>query len=396
MIAYRRNLSFFDWIASLVLLMPFACSDVPNSGDQASVDAGQGPAAMPCIPRDRARAMPSTATDYAQLCSLLLGQMPTADCGEGVRIPITVNGVEVFETPADKICDNTGFKGECAPGSTLRRQEGKSMDGAPMPNVVWVTFCRSTGADPNRTLGSVQMIGHDVQTGATCFFESPDAVGSQAQREWVALDQNGILDGELPGPGHPDFDRAWVPPPSPCSACHHNDPFIHNPWIDGARLVEDATQSVLPEIASANSPYWIVGGADWDLRTPHIEGNTCTSCHRIGMGTVDIFELSGVLDINTLMPPYDPGSQADDFAALRECWENGVENTPGCVWMNPPGAYCGEPDGTPNGGGEKGGEDEPCPDGFRLSEPCMGTPEATLCVSEGEWYWCEGGRWTTK
>jgi len=276
--------------------------------------------------------------------------MPQADCAAGVRIPITVNGVEVFESPADNVCDHTGFKGECSPGSTIRRQTGQTETGEERPEVVWVTFCRATGADPNRTLGSVQMIGHDLQTGATCFFESPDAIGSSAQGEWVAMDQNGVLAGSLPAPGEPDFDRAWIPPPGPCSNCHHNDPFLHNPWIDGARMPGKPTESVLPEIATANSPYWVVGGADWDLRTPHIEGNACTGCHRVGMGTVDIFNLVGVLEINDLMPPSAPGTQVEAYNALVDCWRNGSENNPDCEWKNPPGAYCGEPVGTPTGG----------------------------------------------
>ena len=54
-----------------------------------------------CVPRDVAPDMPATATAYADLCSRLLGEIPTADCGEGVRIPIYVDGEEVFETPAD-------------------------------------------------------------------------------------------------------------------------------------------------------------------------------------------------------------------------------------------------------------------------------------------------------
>jgi hypothetical protein len=105
-------------------------------------------------------------------------------------------------------------------------------------------------------------------------------------------------------------------------------------------LPEDTLQPVLPNFASANSPYWVVGGPDWDLRTPHIEGNTCVSCHRIGMGTVDIFEEVGAVDINALMPPYDPGSETEDFEALRACWEDGPDSTPGCEWVDPPGAYC--------------------------------------------------------
>ena len=243
------------------------------------------------------------------------------------------------------------------------------------------------------------MIGHDLETGATCFFESPDAVGSQAQTEWVALDEDGVLGGVLPGPGDPDFDRAWVPPPGPCSQCHHNDSFIHNPWIDGARLPNDPSKPVLPQAARAHSPYWVVGGPHWDLHTPHIEGNRCTTCHRVGMGTVDIFEQLGILDVNEIMPPEAPGTGADDFAALRACWTQGPENTPNCTWENPPGAYCGHPRPSGASGGDDGtGELDatPCADGFDPTQPCMGDPIATACVFMGEWHWCEGGVWTNE
>jgi hypothetical protein len=321
-------------LPKFALLLCLACGDNTEPKAESSDEPE-------CVPRDLAPRMPTTASSYAELCSRLLGEVPTADCSAGVPIPITVDGVEVFETPQDNICDNTGFKGTCDVGSTLGRQEGRALDGTPRPEVVWVTFCRSVSPmwSPSG-LGSVQMIGHDMETGATCFFESPDVLGSSAQEEWVGMDGDGILAGTLPGPEEPDFDRAFTPPPSPCSQCHHNDPFIHNPWIDGARLPEDPSQPVLPELATANSPYWVVGGPDWDLKTPHIEGNTCVSCHRLGMGTVDIFEAVGILDINTLMPPSDPGSATEEFDALRACWEAGPEATPGCVWMEPPGAYC--------------------------------------------------------
>lgn len=298
-----------------------------------------------CVPRDVAPDMPATATAYADLCSRLLGEIPVADCGEGVRIPIYVDGEEVFETPADGVCDDAGFKGACDVGSTIRRQEGQTAEGEPLPDVVWVTFCRAVDLtwEPGG-LGSVQMIGYDSVNGATCFFESPDALGSQAQTTWVSLNSEGILDGELPGPGHADYDNAWIPPPAPCSECHHNDPFVHNPWIDGAKLPEDPTQPVLPVLATTTSPYWVMGGPYWDLRTPHIEGNTCVGCHRIGMGTIDIFEFlvpyGGGVIVSEFMPPYAPGTHSEDLEALRACWEQGPDNTPNCEWVNPPGEYC--------------------------------------------------------
>jgi len=325
-----------SWLAlsaNSLVLFGLACDTEPEP--EPTSEASQA-----CVPRGLAPGMPARASDYATLCSRLLGQVPTADCGKGVRVPVTVDGVEVFETPADGVCDDFNLKG-CDPGSTVRRQEGRASDGTRRPEVVWVTFCRAM--DPRLGLGglsSVQMIGHDMETGATCFFESPDALGVGAQGEWVSMNEDGLLDGELPGPDHPDFDRAFATPPSPCSECHQNDPFIHSPWIDGARLPEDPSQPVVPTLAAADSPYWVVGGPRWDLRTPHIEGNTCTRCHRVAMGTSELFADAHRFDINEIMPPYDPGSEAGDLAALRACWERGPEAMPGCEWVNPPGAYC--------------------------------------------------------
>lgn len=62
----------------------------------------------------------------------------------------------------------------------------------------------------------------------------------------------------------------------------------------------------------------------------------------MGMATVDIFELLGVIDVNSLMPPNAPGTETEDFNAIRACWEDGPDNTPNCEWSEPPGVYCSE------------------------------------------------------
>jgi hypothetical protein len=60
----------------------------------------------------------------------------------------------------------------------------------------------------------------------------------------------------------------------------------------------------------------------------------------MGMGTVDIFELVGAIDVNEIMPPSNPGSSSVDFDAIRACWEDGEDASSECSWVNPPGAYC--------------------------------------------------------
>ena len=63
-----------------------------------------------------------------------------------------------------------------------------------MPEVVWVFFCRSAGQELFEQMGivSIQMIGYNTQNGATCFFESPDAIGDNIQSDYLSYDENGF------------------------------------------------------------------------------------------------------------------------------------------------------------------------------------------------------------
>ena len=291
-----------------------------------------------CIPRDEAPEMPSSASAYAELCSEYLGVVPTVDCGDGVPIPIMVNGEEVFESP--NTCDHTDFKGNCFVGSRIGRLPGVTAEGETLPDVDWVYFCRSPGPQYfEYQIVSVQMIGHDRVTGATCFFEARDG----AQWPYLELDENDLLDGELPGPQDPEFDEVFQTPPSPCVECHQTDPYIHNPWIDGARLPSDPSQPVLPEVLTTDSPYWVVAGADWDHRTVHIEGNGCVACHPAPMATAELFERSGPIDVDALMPPNAPGTMTADYEAMIACHLQGPDRVDGCEWVSPPTAYCDDP-----------------------------------------------------
>ena len=218
-----------------------------------------------------------------------LGVPPIIDCGDGVRIPIYVNGVEVFDDQPDGECDHTDFKGSCKVGSRVGRVEGVDLNGNPIPEVVWVYFCRSAGQESFEEEGvvSVQMIGYNMDNGATCFFESPDAVGNNIQSEYLWFDDNGFLDGELPSYGSSEFDQLFHSPVvsgANCMTCHNSDPFIHDPWIDNAKLPTDTSQSVVPkfEYDGIDLPYFAVGGygSRFSNASIHIEGNNCLSCHR--------------------------------------------------------------------------------------------------------------------
>ena len=131
-----------------------------------------------------------------------------------------------------------------------------------------MSFCRHDGRDDvfNVDIGdSVQMIGYNYETGATCFFESGD------NSPWTHVGENNRLLGVLPGPDDPKFDDAYVPAGAiQCVRCHQADPFIHNPWIKTARLPENPRQPVVP----------VLPGPTRLLRRRRSDLGTCGPSHR--------------------------------------------------------------------------------------------------------------------
>ena len=277
------------------------------------------------------------AAEYAKLIEPHLGVPPVVDLGAGVEIPIFVDGKKFTGDPGIHCCDNPSLQmGDCMSGSVVQRYEGRTAAGKPLPHVVWVSFGRHDGRgslhniDDAGMTHSVQMIGYNRETGATAFFESGD------NRRWVRVDpKTNRLTGKLPGVDQPRaFNRAYSTPGKvQCVQCHQADPFIHNPFIDGAKLPNGET--VVPKIADADAPYYVIGASNWDMRTIHIEGNACLDCHRIGMKTVEEFVGDG-WNPDRHMPPRKPGSLREDFLELLAAWKNGPENTPDCEWIVPP------------------------------------------------------------
>tara|TARA_B100000941_G_scaffold237533_1_gene180556 strand:- start:373 stop:1764 length:1392 start_codon:yes stop_codon:yes gene_type:complete len=303
-----------------------------------------------CIPFNQIDPIPYNTTEYANMCMEYVGVPPIVDCGDGIHIPIYVNGEEVFEDQPPGTCDDPDFKGTCNIGSRVGRVEGVDINGNPMPEVVWVFFCRSAGQDLFEQMGavSVQIIGYNTENGATCFFESPDAIGDNIQSQYLSYDDNGFLDGTFPAYGTVEFDQLFHSPAvsgTNCMSCHNSDPFIHDPWIDGAKLLTDPSQTVVPkyEYDAIDLPYFAVGGygSQYSNASIHIESNNCLSCHRSSMElATTVFDDLGNVLVNEFMPPTSPGYFEDDYNELIDCYHNGPENTPGCNWIIPPGGDC--------------------------------------------------------
>ena len=312
-------------------------ADGPRSGSD-SDGAWRG-----CQPENTSIGGNSSALAYARMIEPALGVPPTVDCGANVEMPIYVNGAKTVGNPGLHQCDNPSLQiGDCMSGSSVQRYVGKDADGSTRHDVVWVSFCRHDGRGDVYDFDipdSVQMIGYNKVTGATAFFESAD------NTEWTYADpETNRLMGKLPGIDDPEaFDRAYVRAETQCVACHQADPFVHNPFIDGAKRAHAPNQTVVPRIGGrksrSNTPYYVIGGSDWDMRTIHIEGNECLGCHRIGMKTVEEF-MGDHWHPDRHMPPHEPGSLTGDFEELLACWTNGPENTPGCDWVIPPAGDC--------------------------------------------------------
>ena len=104
-------------------------------------------------------------------------------------------------------------------------------------------------------------------------------------------------------------------------------------FINAAKI-PGTDESVVP-VLDKNSPYYVIGGDNWDMRTIHIEGNACFDCHRVGMSTMSMFMENG-WEPNNHMPPHDPGSLSEDLSELLTAWKNGPENVPNAEWVIPP------------------------------------------------------------
>jgi hypothetical protein len=280
---------------------------------------------------ERKWGMPGTAFEYAKMCEPELGVPPKVNLDKSVEIPLYVNGVQTYGN-LGRSCDNPTFLGkESVSGSTLQRYEGRTAAGEPLPDVVWVAFGRNSSSNHKHVVGSVQMIGYNKKTGATAFFESGDRLAP-----WVTLDEKTLrMRGEMPWIDKPEqFNRAFVTADKvQCVQCHQSDPFITNSFVNAAKI-PGTDKPVVPAL-DRDSPYYVIGGENWDMRTMHIKGNACFNCHRIGMGTLTMFMENG-WDPNKHMPPHDPGSLAEDLRELLDAWQNGPENVAGAQWIIPP------------------------------------------------------------
>ena len=340
--AYRMRV-----FAVLILAVTLVACGRKDSGT-----APGGGAVIPSVPNELvpdADAPPITAAagtplHHAQTCAQYLGPIPAMSCADAALMPITVDGVEVFETPAR--CDRpSALTGTCETGERIAAKYiGTHHDGSPRPEVVFINFCRD---------GGMGVIGHNTTTGATCFFHINLAFPNDARH---------------PGSNDPNYDDYWqsadIVAADNCQGCHQADPWLHSPWIDQLRDPDDPSRPLVPLTASKDSPYVVVGDG---FTQPYHAGapqNSCTSCHRPQCDTNFAIPLGELV-----MPgPFVDSTFTDGVSAdLQEIRD-----------------WCSTLPGGQQGGGseEDGGGDGGCDQAFDCIERCSSDYDcARECVS---------------
>lgn len=209
---------------------------------------------------------------YAAQCARQVAEIPPFDCGDGVLIPITVNGETPAEYTRDMTCDRPGLlpngagsDGQCVPGSRILNLSTTTMQITAM--------CRQKNIrTPIDALAfnEIDVIAHNPATGATCWFQAEAPTGRS------------INGARVPSPNAPDAAQFWAPVKdvlkADCGGCHDNDPIMYSPFI-GQVWGQIATDPLGPYFHIAPE----MGFATWPSLALHPRDNTCLGCHRIGI-----------------------------------------------------------------------------------------------------------------
>ncbi len=298
--------------------------DGPTGLDGGGADVGpSAPDGGAPASRDLDESNVTSQIEYGQLCETELGAIPffpkvkdgeyeTFDCREllangangkhavagveGARIPATIDGVETDKCSPGRELGLDSSSYECLDKADhgMYLASGGTQPG---PMVVtaknergthWVLLCRKVADDGRGMYGTkkfndVAMIGHNPKTGRTCFFQN--SIGSGTDGEHV------------PHPGDvaksTSLWSSYVQ--SYCSGqCHSNGPFVHSPWIDGAKRSNGKPivpmLGTLPDLPISNpdAPYNIVAADKLGFTIPKVlvseEASACTNCHTLAQG----------------------------------------------------------------------------------------------------------------
>lgn len=239
----------------------------------------------------------NSAQEYGERCVGELGEIPffekqdgewnysTYNCLDSTPIPMTVTSATGSVDRPDgtvSACDKPQYiYSLCEQGPRVASRINDQ-------GTRWVLLCRkSIGGLSSDQFNDIAMVGHNPFTGRACFFQNAlyqkkdgGHVPHPADKEKSANLWSGVHGGLGSG--------------IECAGCHDADPFIHSPWIDGAKNANGT--AVVPRmgedpdypIGSNDMAYGLVNarGQGWRAieSLTDARAGKCTQCHRIGMG----------------------------------------------------------------------------------------------------------------
>ena len=239
----------------------------------------------------------NSAQEYGVRCVAELGEIPffeklgdqeygTYDCLESTPIPMTVTEADgTVRAPMEGTepkCDAPQFiYSLCEAGPRVATRSNDK-------GTRWTLLCRkSIGGYASNQYNDIAMIGHNPFTGKTCFFQN--ALYSKTDGSKIPHPADKDKSTNLWSGVHGGLGSGIQ-----CGKCHDADPFIHSPWIDGAK--DQAGRPIVPKmgidpdlaIGALDTPYAIVNrkGQGWTMpkQMASPEANACLKCHRMGDG----------------------------------------------------------------------------------------------------------------
>ncbi|WP_144212529.1 hypothetical protein [Shewanella donghaensis] len=230
-----------------------------------------------------------TINEYGAQCAALISQVPAFDCNDGIDVPITVSGVvpQYAEYSANMNCDRPALLpygdntfGQCTPFSkVLDLSQGSTQISA---------FCRREHLRPADSpfYDEVDVILHSTTSGDTCWFHAEDST-----QTGQGFDASRVPppDEVTPPPGHVAAVTFWWKPTDTvsknCGSCHDADPFMYSPYI--GQVWQHVPVDPFGPYNNAIGDF-----SQWPVSSSiEIEGNTCTTCHRIAnLGSCKIYD----------------------------------------------------------------------------------------------------------
>ena len=234
---------------------------------------------------------------YGERCVSELGEIPffnktgdgeysTYNCLDSTPIPMTATAANgTVNAPQDGTlsqCDNPQYiYSLCEAGPRVATKINEQ-------GTRWVLLCRkSIGGYASSEFNDIAMIGSNPFTGKTCFFQN--ALYSKRDGAHVPHPADKVKSSNLWAGVHGGLGEGIQ-----CSGCHDADPFIHSPWIDGAK--DSNGRPIVPKmgvdpdfaIGANDTPYALVNrrGQGWKMEKQITAeaANACTKCHRMSAG----------------------------------------------------------------------------------------------------------------